>query len=306
MVKKLRSKYSIFIHEPLGEKIFDIFLYIFMIFIIFVTLYPFLNVIAVSFNDSTDTIKGGITIFPRVPTLKNYEKIFEFPLILTGLRTSFLRTVIGTTCTVFCSAMVAYTISRADFIFRKFVTGLFLITMYVGAGIIPFFMVIRMFGLNNNFWVYIIPNLVGAYYLIVMRSFFQQLPYSLQESAFIDGATDLTVFFRIILPLSLPVVATIALFAAVFQWNSWFDTYLFAISNDNITTLQYELQKILQQSNAQQSNPNPDAALLMASAVSPRSFRMAMIVVSAFPIVVVYPFVQKYFVTGMTLGAVKS
>jgi putative aldouronate transport system permease protein len=277
-----------------------------MFFIIFVTLYPFLNVIAISFNESNDTIKGGVTIWPRVPTMRNYERIFEFPLIVTGMRTSFLRTIIGTVCTVFCSSMVAYTISRADFILRKFTTIAFLLTMYISGGLIPFFMVIRMFGLNNNFWVYIIPNLVGAYYLILMRSFFQQLPFSLQESAFIDGANDLTVFFRIILPLSLPVVATIGLFAAVHQWNSWFDTRLFAISNENITTLQYELQKILQQSNPQQANPNPNAMAISASAVSPRSFRMSMIVVSAFPIIVVYPFVQKYFVTGMTLGAVKS
>jgi putative aldouronate transport system permease protein len=289
----------------LGEKIFDIFLYLFMLFIIFITLYPFLNVIAISFNDSNDTIRGGVGIWPREPTIKNYTKLLEYNNILIGLRTSFLRTIIGTVLTVFCSSIVAYTISRADFILRKVTTVAFLLTMYISGGLIPTFMVIRLFGLNNNFWVYIIPNLVGAYYLILMRSFFQQLPFSLQESAFIDGANDLTVFFRIILPLSLPVIATIGLFAAVHQWNSWFDTRLFAFSNDNITTLQYELQKILQQANPTRP-PGGTVIAESVSSVSPRSIRMAMIVVSAFPIIVVYPFVQKYFVTGMTLGAVKS
>jgi len=204
--------------------------------------------------------------------------------------------------------MLAYALSRRDYMFRKFITLLFLLTMYIDSGLIPRFMVIRLFGLNNTFWVYIIPGLISAYNLILVRAFINQIPYSLQESAFIDGANDLMIFARIIMPLCLPVIATIGLFYAVGQWNSWFDTFLYAPFNESITTLQYELMKILQQSMSQANAANLGQAARLAKArtISPMSIRMAVTVVTILPIICVYPFVQKYFVTGMTLGAVKS
>ncbi|MCR4944354.1 MAG: carbohydrate ABC transporter permease [Clostridium sp.] len=289
-------------------KPFDVFLIILMIFIAIITIYPFLNVLAISLNNATDTVKGGITIFPREFTLDNYKQIFSTGSNLTrGFFNSVLRTVIGTATGVISSAIVAYVMSRRDFIFSKFVSILFVLTMYVGGGLIPEYMLIRQMGLVNNFAVYILPPLISAFNVIVIRSFIDGLPPALQESAKIDGANDFTIFWKIILPLCLPVIATVALFIAVGQWNSWFDTYLYAGSNESLTTLQYELMKVMDNASASAvTAANTGTGNLQVTAVNPESIKMAITMVATVPILLVYPFVQKYFVTGMTLGAVKS
>ena len=284
---------------------FDVVLTIIMCLIIVVTVYPFLNVLAVSLNDAADTVKGGIYIWPRKFTFANYQQVFsgssKLPLAFFN---SVLRTVIGTLTGVIATAMVAYTLSRRDFIFNKFVTLLFVITMYVSGGLIPEYLVIRNLGLINNFAVYILPGLISAFNVIVMRSFMDGLPEALYESAKIDGANDWTTFYKIVMPLCLPVVATISLFIAVGQWNSWFDTYLYARGNNSMTTLQYELMKIIDNASSNVDINNP--LLQNASKSNPQSIKMAITMVATIPILLVYPFVQKYFVTGMTLGAVKS
>ena len=284
---------------------FDVVLTIIMCLIIVVTVYPFLNVLAVSLNDAADTVKGGIYIWPRKFTFANYQQVFsgssKLPLAFFN---SVLRTVIGTLTGVIATAMVAYTLSRRDFIFNKFVTLLFVITMYVSGGLIPEYLVIRNLGLINNFAVYILPGLISAFNVIVMRSFMDGLPEALYESAKIDGANDWTTFYKIVMPLCLPVVATISLFIAVGQWNSWFDTYLYARGNNSMTTLQYELMKIIDNASSNVDINNP--LLQNASKSNPQSIKMAITMVATIPILLVYPFVQKDFVTGMTLGAVKS
>ena len=284
---------------------FDVVLTIIMCLIIVVTVYPFLNVLAVSLNDAADTVKGGIYIWPRKFTFANYQQVFsgssKLPLAFFN---SVLRTVIGTLTGVIATAMVAYTLSRRDFIFNKFVPLLFVITMYVSGGLIPEYLVIRNLGLINNFAVYILPGLISAFNVIVMRSFMDGLPEALYESAKIDGANDWTTFYKIVMPLCLPVVATISLFIAVGQWNSWFDTYLYARGNNSMTTLQYELMKIIDNASSNVDINNP--LLQNASKSNPQSIKMAITMVATIPILLVYPFVQKYFVTGMTLGAVKS
>lgn len=299
MEKKTRKKRKFKIST------FDVVLTIIMLFIIVVTLYPFLNVLAISFNDATDTVRGGIYIWPREFTLDNYKQVFsgssKLPLAFVN---SVLRTVIGTVTGVIATAMVAYTISRRDFVFNRAVTVLFILTMYVSGGLIPEFLVIRKLGLINNFAVYILPGLISAFNVIVMRSFMDGLPEALYESAKIDGANDWVTFYKIVMPLCLPVVATISLFIAVGQWNSWFDTYLYARSNNSMTTLQYELMKIIDNASSNVDVNNP--LLQNAAKSNPQSIKMAITMVATVPILLVYPFVQKYFVTGMTLGAVKS
>ena len=285
----------------------DILIVILMIFITIITLYPFLNVLAISFNEANDTIKGGIHIMPREFTLDNYKEIFSGSSNLKqGLLISVLRTVIGTVTGVISSAIVAFVLSKRDFVFNKIITVLFILTMYIGGGLIPEYMVIRELGLINRFSVYILPGLISAFNVIVIRSFIDSLPQALNESAMIDGANDLIIFFKIILPLCMPVIATVALFIAVGQWNSWFDTYLYARSNDGLTTLQYELMKVMDNASSNgAADPNNPLAQA-ASGVNPESIKMAITMVATVPILLVYPFVQKYFVTGMTLGAVKS
>lgn len=287
----------------------DYVLALILVLVIIVTLYPFLNVLAISLNDATDTARGGLTIFPREFTLQNYQEIFSSNNnLLIAFKNSVLRTVIGTVLGTFCCALFAYILSKKDFIFRKELTIMLVITMYVSGGLIPSFLINRQLGLVNSFWVYIIPVLVSAFNVIVIRSFIEGLPDALEESAKMDGAGELTIFFRIIVPLSKPVLATIALFIAVGQWNSWFDTYLYNSANVDLTTLQYELTKIMD--NAQSLSATDVNMLnnqqMIANRTTPESLKMAITVIATVPILVVYPFLQKYFVSGLTLGAVKS
>lgn len=286
--------------------ILDIFILILMVVITIVTVYPFLNVLAISFNDANDTVRGGLHIWPREFTLSNYKEIFSGSSNLRqGLIISILRTVIGTATGVIASAMVAFVLSKREFVFNKIITILFVLTMYISGGLIPEYMVIRELGLINHFSVYILPGLISAFNVIVIRSFIDGLPPALNESAKVDGANDFVIFFKIILPLCLPVIATVALFIAVGQWNSWFDTYLYARSNDSLTTLQYELMKVMDNAASSMADPNNPLAQ-SAAGVNPESIKMAITMVATVPILLVYQFVQKYFVSGMTLGAVKS
>ncbi|HPU43406.1 MAG TPA: carbohydrate ABC transporter permease [Dictyoglomaceae bacterium] len=293
--------------RSIRDKIFDTVNYIIMIFLALITIYPFLYVLAVSLNDPFDTIRGGITILPRVFTLDNYKEVFSYPLIGQATLITVLRTVIGTVTSVLSTAMVAYVLSRKDFIGRKGITTLFVITMYVGGGLVPDYLLIRSLGLMNNFLVYILPGLISPFNIILIRAYMENLPIELQESAMLDGANDFVIFFKVVFPLCLPVLATIALFVAVGHWNSWFDTYLYCGGNKNLTTLQYELQKILANTASSStidyySNLDPTRTMR----VTPQSLRMAMTIITTLPIVFIYPFVQKYFIKGMTLGAIRS
>lgn len=291
----------------MSDRIFNVIVYVFVIGVMVVTLYPFLNVLALSLNESIDSVRGGITIYPREFTLKNYDLIFSFPSLLTGFKISVLRTVVGTILGLISASMLAYTLSRPDFQGRKFVSVYLALTMYVSGGLIPFYFLIRDLHMMNTFAVYVIPGLVSAFNVFIIRSFMDTIPYALQESAKLDGANDFTIFWRVVLPMSKPALATIALFLAVGQWNSWFDTYLYNGSNESLTTLQFELMKVLQSTtsgnNADIHNPNLTQVM---STVSPESVKMAITIVVTLPILLVYPFLQRYFVKGMTLGAVKG
>jgi putative aldouronate transport system permease protein len=291
---------------PISDKIFDIIVYTVVTLVLILTLYPFLNVLALSFNDSTDSVRGGITIFPREFTLRNYETIFNYPGLITGFKISVLRTLIGTVLGLISGSMLAYTISRADFQGRRFVSVFLALTMYVSGGLIPFYILIRDLGMMSTFAVYVLPGIVSAFNVFVIRSFIDGIPYALQESAKLDGANDFTIYWRVILPLTKPALATIALFLAVGQWNSWFDTYLYNGSNPALTTLQFELMKVLQSTQQNQDAFRGQNASQIMSQISPESIKMAITIVCTVPILVVYPFLQKYFVKGMTLGAVKS
>lgn len=276
-----------------------------------ITLYPILNTLAVSFNDGTDTLRGGIYLWPRVFTLYNYEMIWETCNLDTAFLISVLRTVIGAGLDVIFTAMVAYALTRKEFVLRQGITLLYVLTMYVNAGLIPGYMVNRTFGLVNNFAVYVVPGLVSAFNLIVVRTYMNTIPASLHESAEVDGAGDFTVFYKIMLPLSMPVLATVALFSAVGQWNQWFDTFIYCGSNKSLTTLQYELMKALSTAmNTGSSTANNVSNMAGADAavnqVTPVSIRASITIVAAVPILIVYPFLQKYFVQGMTLGSVKE
>lgn len=289
------------------DVIFDTCNIIFMVILSVFMLYPFLNQIAISLNSATDTVKGGIYLWPREFTWNNYEYVFNQASIIQAIIVSVARTVIGTGVGLLCTAMVAYAIAQEKFVFKKSITILFIMTMYFNGGLIPTFLLMRDLHLIGTFWVYVIPGLISAFNLIIMRSFIEGLPKSIFEQARIDGAGDFRVFFQIVLPLSLPVIATVALFVAVGQWNQWFDVFLYNSSNKELTTLQYELMKVLQNTATssgdwQSAQANGEHA---ANTVTPKSIQATMTIVASLPIICVYPFLQKYFVKGMTLGAVK-
>ena len=280
--------------KSVGDIIFELCNGLFMIILAVVMLYPILNTVAVSFNDATDTLRGGIYIWPRQFTWHNYEVIWQTANLGVAFGVSVARTVIAAALNVFLTAMVAYTLVRQDFVLKKFVTIIFVLTMYVNAGLIPGYLLNKSLGLLNNFWVYILPGLVSAFDLIIVRTYMKTIPGSLVESAQIDGADEFTIFLKVMLPLTTPVLATIALFVAVAQWNSWFDTYIYCGSAKNLTTLQYELMKALSTSmNQSGSTANVANAEQAANQVTPTAIRAAITMVAAVPILCVYPFLQK-------------
>ncbi len=292
--------------------IFDTINTILLILVCVVTLYPFLNTVAISFNDSTDAVYGGIYLWPRVFSTKSYETIlFKSSDIPYSAMISALRAISGTLLSIPLSMMLAFVMSRKDFVLKSAVTKIVLFTMYVSGGLIPTFLTYRAYGLMNNFLVYILPTAISAFNVLVMRSFIEGLPYELIESAKIDGASEYRILFQIIFPLSMPVIATIGLFVCVSQWNQWFDTMLYCSSKKGLVTLQYKLKQILDSANSMTGDAvAADAAASSASEgsgrVTTQTIRAAMTVISVVPIACVYPFLQKYFVKGMTLGAVKG
>uniref|UniRef100_A0A7C3E381 Carbohydrate ABC transporter permease n=1 Tax=Gracilinema caldarium TaxID=215591 RepID=A0A7C3E381_9SPIR len=275
------------------------------------TLYPFWNTIVVSFNDATDTLRGGLTIWPRRISFQNYKAVFASGTIYNAFLVSVARVICSTLGNIFLTSMLAYALSRKEFVLRKHFTFILILSMYVSAGLIPYYFLIRSLGLLNTFWVYVIPGLVNAFNFIVIRTYMGTIPDSLIESARIDGSGDFLIFIRIILPLITPVLATVALFVAVGNWNSWFDTMIFASGRQELSTLQYELMKFLASSQNQAKSAADVGAMGMAkdyvsSIVTPASIRAAITVVAAAPILVVYPFLQRYFVIGLTVGGVKE
>lgn len=289
-----------------GDVIFSAFNYILLLVLGIGTLFPFLNLAAISLNDAGDTLKGTIYIWPRVFTLENYSTIFANHGLAAAAIRSVVRTVVGTALGVICTAMLAYALSRKEFFLRKTYNIILIITMYVNGGLIPLYLLIKNIGLMNHAAVYILPLLIGVFNVIIMRSYFEQLPEGIVESARIDGASDFQILFRIVLQISLPVLSTITLYIAVQHWNSWFDNYLYASRNENLNLLQYELQKILISSVNQVMSASTHIDATDARRTNPETIRAAMTIIVTLPILLVYPFLQKYFVKGMTVAAMKE
>lgn len=282
---------------------------IFMVCFSVAMLYPFWNTIAVSFNEAVDTLRGGITFFPRRFTFQNYRLVFATGSIPHAFLVSVARTAINVVTNILLTSMIAYVLSRQNFVFRKSFTVILVVSMYINAGLIPSYFLIKNLGLLNSFWVYVIPGMVNAFNFLIIRTFMRGIPESFVESVRIDGGSDFTIFFKIILPLSMPAIATVGLFVAVGAWNSWFDTLIYASGRVNLHTLQYKLMEFLQSSQAQSRGSGDVGAMALtkgASMVTPMSIRAAITVIAAAPIIAVYPSIQRYFVLGMNLGGVKE
>ncbi|HML45955.1 MAG TPA: carbohydrate ABC transporter permease [Clostridia bacterium] len=268
---------------------------------------PLLHVLAYSLNDGLDGQKGGIVFWPRVFSLDNYKKMFEHRLMGSAYSITIFRTVAGTVLGVLLNAAYAYALSRRKLIARKFFTWITILPMYFTAGLIPFYLVLYTIKITNTLWVYIIPAIYSSFHIVVYRTFYRSIPESVIESASMDGAGDFMIFTRFMLPLSLPVIATIALFTGVGQWNDWFVgmTYIF---KQELWPVQTLLMYILK--SADSSEYMDSYILLMrgksSSTATPEAIKMAMIIISTAPILAIYPFLQRYFIVGLSVGSIKE
>lgn len=287
--------------------VFDVVIYILLAVITFSMLFPFWNAVVLSFNEGKDAQMGGIYFWPRKFTLANYEKVFTDPAIWRAFFVSVIRTILGTVTTLIVTPLFAYALSKPHLKFRKFYMGIMLVSMYFNGGMIPTYLVIKNLGLINNFWVYIITWMFNAFYATIFLSFFRGLPNSLFESAKIDGAGEWTIFFKLVIPLSKPVMAAVGLFVAVNHWNAWQDNLLY-VKDEKLNTLSFLFVKMIK---AQESLEGLAAQtgvgeLSKLADVSSTTIQLATMMVAVIPIICVYPFVQKYFASGMMIGSIKG
>lgn len=270
--------------------------------------YPLLNTLAISLNDGMDAVRGGIGIWPRVFSLKNYEVVLNMDTIYQAFFMSVLKTVVVVATNLFFTSMLAYALSRREFLFRRPITVVFVLTMYFDAGLIPNYLLIRDLGMLNSFHAYWVPVMISAFNLIVLRTYMKSIPDEVTESARMDGAGEFRTWWQIVMPLCKPALAVVGLFVAVGSWNAWLDTLLYNSGEQWLSTLQYELQKLLSSSMNAGANSAANAATVGAGGqlTTPIALRSAITMVAAVPILCVYPFLQKHFVSGLMIGSVKG
>lgn len=290
-----------------SERVFSFFNTLFMILLIIAVIFPYLNQLATSLNEGADAMKGGIWIWPRKFTLDNYTAVLHNSSFVTSVVVSILRVLIGTLLSVIVTYFAAYGLTRRNVKGRREITLFLMIPSYISAGTIPLYIAFRYFGLINSFWVYILPFTFSFYNMVIMRSFLQSIPDSLEEAAKIDGANDFMIMCRIYLPLSMPAIACVALWNAVFHWNDWTTTLLY-VTDKNLFPMQYVLMRLIKESSvaqqmAQEASMHGESVSVN---VTPDTVKAATLMVSTLPIIMTYPFLQKYFIKGVTLGSVKE
>lgn len=279
--------------------LFDLANTIFMVLILALMLYPMLNVVSVSLSGTT---KIGLSLWPQDPTVRNYGIVFRNGALWTGFLNTFVRVVLGIVATLFVTLLMAFPLSKKGLPFRRLITLFVVFTMFFNGGLIPNYIVVRSLGLIDSRWALILPRLVDTFALIVMRNFLMTIPDSLEEAAKIDGAGYFSILFRIVVPVSLPIIATVVLWTAVWHWNSWFDAMIY-ISTQSKQVLQLILRRIVIEGTASAMSVSMDQA---DSVSNPDMIKAATIIVSTLPIICVYPFMQKYFVKGIVVGSVKE
>ena len=292
-------------HRTVSEWILDILKVVILTIVTIVTIYPFWNIFIVSINDATDAVRGGLYFWPRIFSVASYKEILGRSTFRHAMLMTLLRTGIGTPLAVMVTAMCAYPLSRKDLVGHKFFSILFVFTMYFGGGQVPYYMVLKNIGLLNTFWVLVLPLVMSVYNMILIRAYIDNMPGELFEAVKIDGGNDLVVFFKSILPLAKPILMTVALFVAIMHWNSWFDAYLYT-SDNNLKVMQQVLVEILNQYQTGATTAQDIANTQAGVRLTPDSLRMASTMIATIPIILVYPFIQKYFVKGIMLGAVKG
>ncbi|PWW45474.1 MULTISPECIES: carbohydrate ABC transporter permease [Paenibacillus] len=291
--------------ESRGDRIFNIINHFLLIIITLIVIYPLVFVLSASFSDPQAVLRGEMFLWPKGINLHSYEKIFQNKDILRGYTNTLVYTSVGTLINLVMTILAAYPLSRKDFIGRNAFMALFVFTMFFSGGLIPTYMLIKNLGMLNTFWVMIIPNAVSIWNIIIMRTFFQQsIPNELHEAATIDGCSNIQTLTRIILPLSMPIIAVTILFYAVGHWNAFFNAMLY-LSDKNKFPLQLILREILIQ-----GQTNDMVKMSTESAIKQQreveGIKYAVLVVANIPVLLLYPFLQRYFVKGVMIGAIKG
>lgn len=296
--------------ESFSRKAFVVFNILFMIFLMVVMLFPYLNVLAKALNEGADTAMGGIVLFPRKFTWENFATVVTDKAFPRAAMVSIARTVLGTLASLVVQFMAAYVFSQRDLKGRKGLLIFFMIPTYISGGIVPLYIVLGKLHLLNNFWLYIVSSIFSLYNMTIIRSYIDGLPVGLIEAARLDGASEFTIVARIVTPLSKPIVATIALWNAVSHWNDW-TTTMYYFTKKNLYTLQYILTQILKETQKIQDmikQAQLEGEVFDASSVkvTTESIRSAQIIITTIPIIMLYPFLQKHFIRGVLVGAVKD
>lgn len=284
------------------SRMFDTGNYTFMILLCMATVYPFLFLLSLSFSPG-DISFSQIHLIPPKFTLSNYEKVLTNEFIASGFVNTLIRTVIGTLLTVLLTVFTAYPLSKKYFPNRGFWTAFIVFTMFFSGGIIPSYLLIKSLGMMNSVWALIVPGLVHTFQMIIARNFFMSLPESLEESARIDGANEIRIMFSIVIPLSMPIIATLSLWTAVHHWNAWFDSMIY-ISDSHKHVLQVVLRRIVLEGTKDMMDLNSfDDKEMIAN---PETIKATTVMVATIPIILIYPFVQKHFVKGILVGSLKG
>ena len=270
----------------------------------FLCVYP-LYFIFINSISGADAVVRGVYILPEDFSLEFYKSLLQMPNIPNSIVVSVARTVLGTALTVICSSFLGYMVTQSELPMRKWVYRFVVATMYFNAGLIPWYILMVNLGLKNNFLLYILPSAVGAYYVVLSKTYIESIPASVEESANIDGAGVLTIYARLILPMSMPIIACLIVFCAVNQWNAWSDNF-YLVSDPKLSTLQYQLYMNLANESSNVTNTTSSSSLLRSKATTELGLRYALSMLTVLPIILVYPFMQKYFVKGIMLGAVKG
>lgn len=293
--------------RTLSGKIFDVCNVMFMILLAAVFVYPYLNQVAVSLNSGSDTLRGGITVFPREFTLMNYKVILTNSQVIRSTAVTVVSVAAKTLLVLLVNLSAAYALRKKEMPYRSGIIWFLIIPTYISAGIIPTYILFRYLHLLNSIFVYILPGMFVFYNMLIIRTFLSSIPEALEEAALLDGAGEFKILFSIILPLSMPVIATVALWTIVEQWNDWTTTLYYVTDSDNFK-LQYVIMQLIKQAEQVQKMAASATAMVSTENTKPisESIQSAGVIFSTLPIVVMYPFLQKYFVKGVTLGGVKD
>lgn len=286
-------------------KFFDVVLFFIMCVILLVTIYPLWNQLMISLSGGYGSYEGGLMLTPVNFTSEAYKVVLGYEKIWKALGNSLLRMVLGTFLSIIGTFLMAYPLSKRTLPFRKTITMFIIFTMLFSGGLIPTFLVIKQLNLLNTIWALVLPTMISAWNVLIMRNFLMALPASLEESAFIDGASTIKIIFSIVLPLSIPVLATIGLWSAVAHWNSWFDAMIY-VQDKNLITLPVLLRQILLENSSQDVAMMAKRLAGSQQTITDRQLQSAVIIVSITPMLMIYPFIQKYFAKGIMVGSVKG